>query len=92
MKDVKLFTKLGLEKDFSDVPYYCGKYEKSFQASLYVEAWEQYSEGYTPSYIEIICPLLKNGRITFYANGNEFPLAVVKNILSIIKKCLEYYK
>ena len=93
MRDLELFEKLGLEKNFSNVPYYCGKYEKYFQAStLYVEAWKQYQEGYTPSYIEITCPLLKNGHVIFYANENEFSLASTKNILNTIKKCLEYYK
>ena len=90
MKDLKLFEKLGLEKDFSDVPYYCGKFEKSFNESLYIEAWKQYDEGYTPSYIEIFCPLLETRSVIFYASENEFSLATAKTIINTIKKCLEY--
>ena len=92
MQDFQLFEELGLEQSFDQAPYYCGKYEKYFHASLYVEAWKQYEEGYTPSYVEILCPLLKNGHAIFYASENEFSLATKTNILSILRKCLEYYK
>ena len=92
MKDLDLYEELGLEQTFNQAPHYCGEYRKVFHASLYVGAWKQYEEGYTPSYIEITCPLLKNGHVIYYASENEFSLATVKNILNTIKKCLEYYK
>ena len=92
MKDSLLYKKLGLERALSNAPYYCGTFEKMFHASLRIEAWEQYGEGYTPSYVEISCPLLTNGQAVFYASGNEFSLATIKKILNTLRKCLEFYK
>ena len=92
MRDIVLYEKLGLERNYDDAPFYCGTFERRFNASLYIEAWKYYEEGYTPSYVEINCPLLENGQITFYASENEFSLATAKKILGTIKKCLEYYK
>ena len=92
MRDVDLYESLGLERALSNAPYYCGTFEKMFHASLRIEAWEQYGEGYTPSYVEISCPLLTNGQAVFYASGNSFSPAKIKQILGTIRKCLEFYK
>ena len=92
MKDIILFEGLGLERNFSNAPFYCGAYERYFTTSLYIEAWKQYDEGYTSSFVEITCPLLENGHVIVYASENSFSLTDVKKILRTLKKCLEFYK